>query len=309
MSHAIEEQTLQARARQQAWAIARRRRARLLDWGSRTLTFVVVSLFALLFVFPIYWMATTALKTAPEVFAIPPVWWPATPRWPNLWDVLNPASPNYANFAFWGYAWHTAQITGPATLGTTISSSLVAYGFSRLRWKGRDVVFYLVLATLMIPNWVTLVPLYILFNKIGWVNTYRPLVVPSFFGDAFSIFLLRQFFLRQPQELVEAARVDGASHLRVYLQIILPLARPALAVVALFAFINSWTDFFNPLIYLSNQDKYTLQLGLYNFFGQHMVDWPNFMAASLWVLAPVAILFFFTQKTFIEGITFTGLKG
>jgi len=166
-----------------------------------------------------------------------------------------------------------------------------------------------VLATLMIPNWVTLVPLYILFNKIGWVNTYQPLVVPSFFGDAFSIFLLRQFFLRQPQELVEAGRVDGASHLRVYLQIILPLARPALAVVALFAFINSWTDFFNPLIYLSNQDKYTLQLGLYNFFGQHMVDWPNFMAASLWVLAPVAILFFFTQKTFIEGITFTGLKG
>jgi multiple sugar transport system permease protein len=309
MSQAIDEQTLQARARQQAWAISRRRRARLLDWGSRTLTFVVVSLFALLFVFPIYWMATTALKTAPDVFAIPPVWWPANPQWHNLWDVLNPAGPNYANFAFWSYAWNTAQITVPATLGATLSSSLVAYGFSRLRWKGRDVVFYLVLATLMIPNWVTLVPLYILFNKIGWVNTYRPLVVPSFFGDAFSIFLLRQFFLRQPQELVEAARVDGASHLRVYLQIILPLARPALAVVALFAFINSWTDFFNPLIYLSNQDKYTLQLGLYNFFGQHMVDWPNFMAASLWVLAPVAILFFFTQKTFIEGITFSGLKG
>jgi ABC-type glycerol-3-phosphate transport system permease component len=309
MSQAIDEQTLQARARQQAWATSRRRRARLLDRGSRALTFVVVSLFALLFVFPIYWMVITALKTAPEVFAIPPIWWSANPQWHNLWDVLNPASPNYSNFAFWSYAWHTAQITVPATLGTTISSSLVAYGFSRLRWKGRDVVFYLVLATLMIPNWVTLVPLYILFNKIGWVNTYQPLVVPSFFGDAFSIFLLRQFFLRQPQELVEAARVDGASHLRVYLQIILPLARPALAVVALFAFINSWTDFFNPLIYLSNQDKYTLQLGLYNFFGQHMVDWPNFMAASLWVLAPVAILFFFTQKTFIEGITFTGLKG
>jgi multiple sugar transport system permease protein len=309
MSQAIDEQTLQARARQQAWATSRRRRAHLLDRGSRALTFVVVSLFALLFVFPIYWMVITALKTAPEVFAIPPVWWSANPQWHNLWDVLNPTSPNYSNFAFWSYAWHTAQITVPATLGTTISSSLVAYGFSRLRWKGRDVVFYLVLATLMIPNWVTLVPLYILFNKIGWVNTYQPLVVPSFFGDAFSIFLLRQFFLRQPQELVEAARVDGASHLRVYLQIILPLARPALAVVALFAFINSWTDFFNPLIYLSNQDKYTLQLGLYNFFGQHMVDWPNFMAASLWVLAPVAILFFFTQKTFIEGITFTGLKG
>jgi multiple sugar transport system permease protein len=308
MSQAIDEQTLQARALQQASETARRR-ARLLDLGGRTLTFVVVSFFALIYVFPIYWMVITALKTDPEVFALPAVWWPTVPQWHNLWDVLNPASPNYNNFAFWHYVWNTAQITIPVTVGTTISSSLVAYGFSRLRWKGRDTVFYLVLSTLMIPNWVTLVPLYILFNKIGWVNTYQPLVVPSFFGDAFSIFLLRQFFLRQPQELVEAARVDGASHLRVYLQIILPLARPALAVVALFAFINSWTDFFNPLIYLSNQDKYTLQLGLYNFFGQHMVDWPNFMAASLWVLAPVAILFFFTQKTFIEGITFTGLKG
>jgi multiple sugar transport system permease protein len=135
------------------------------------------------------------------------------------------------------------------------------------------------------------------------------LIVPAFFGDPFSIFLLRQFFLRQPQELVDAARVDGASHFRVFFQIILPLSKPALAVVALFSFINSWTDFFNPLIYLSDPDKYTLQVGLFNFFGLHVVNWPGFMAAAVVILAPIAILFVLAQRVFIEGITFTGLRG
>jgi multiple sugar transport system permease protein len=266
------------------------------------MAFLIVLAFAIVFASPIYWMVATSLKTTPEVFQIPPIWWPAEPLWSNYPDALNV-------FPFITYAINTLRIAAPVAIGTTISSALVAYGFSRLRWPGRDIVFYLVLATLMIPTWVTLVPLYILFNNIGWVNTYRPLIVPSFFGDAFSIFLLRQFFLRQPQDLVDAARVDGASHLRIFAQIILPLSRPALAVVALFAFINAWTDFFNPLIYLSNPDKYTLQLGLFNFFSQHFVNWPGFMAASVVVLLPVAILFFLTQKTFIEGITFTGIRG
>ena len=165
----------------------------------------------------------------------------------------------------------------------------MAYGFSRLRWKGRDVVFYLVLATLMIPTWVTLVPLYILFNNLGWVNTYQPLIVPSFFGDPFSIFLLRQFFLRQPQELVGGgARRRRLARCASSLQIILPLARPALAVVALFAFIYSWTDFFNPLIYLSNPDNVHAAAGPVQLLrSQHFVDWPGFMAASLVVLAPI----------------------
>lgn len=268
----------------------------------RVAAFLIVLACSILFIFPVYWMAVTSLKAVPEVFHLPPVWWPHKLLWHNYSEALS-------YFPFVHYAINTLKITVPATIGTTVSSSLVAYGFGRLRWPGRDLVFYLVLATLMIPSWVTLVPLYILFNHINWVDTYRPLVVPSFFGDPFSIFLLRQFFLRQPQDLVDAARVDGASHLRVYTQIILPLARPALAVVALFAFIYSWTDFFNPLIYLSNPDKYTLQLGLFSFFAQHFVNWPGFMAASLVVLAPMAILFFLTQKTFIEGITFTGLRG
>jgi multiple sugar transport system permease protein len=277
-------------------------RSKLLERAGRAAAFCLVLIFATAFVFPLYWMALTSLKTLPEVFHMPTVWWPETLKWSNYPDALDV-------FPFRQYAVNTLQITVPVAVGTTVSSSLVAYGFSRLRWRGRDTVFYLVLATLMIPSWVTLVPLYILFNNLGWVNTYRPLIVPAFFGDPFSIFLLRQFFLRQPQDLVDAARVDGASHVRIFAQIIVPLSRPALTVVTLFSFIYSWTDFFNPLIYLSTPDKYTLQLGLFNFFAQRVVDWPGFMAASMAVLAPVAILFFLAQKAFIEGISFTGLRG
>ncbi|MGH2614570.1 MAG: carbohydrate ABC transporter permease [Thermomicrobiales bacterium] len=299
MTHAIDKAAAPAVAVPRGWSA---RRERLLERGGQVLAFVMVLGFAIIFIAPIYWMVMTSFKSLPEVFQDPPAWWPAQLVWSNYPEALQ-------QFPFWQYATNTARIAIPVTIGTTVSSALVAYSFSRLRWPGRDIVFYLVLGTLMIPNWVTLVPLYLLFNQIGWVDTYRPLVVPSFFGDPFSIFLLRQFFLRQPQDLVDAARVDGASHLRVFTEIILPLSRPALAVVALFAFINSWTDFFNPLIYLSDPDKYTLQLGLFNFFAQRYVNWPGFMAASLVVLAPVALLFFFTQKTFIQGITFTGLRG
>jgi multiple sugar transport system permease protein len=283
-------------------ASAPRSWTRLARRAGLAIAFLFVVAGAVLFAAPVYWMLITSFKSTPEVFRMPPAWWPEHLLWSNYPEALS-------LFPFLRYAENTLRIALPVTLGVTVSSALVAYGFSRLRWRGRDVVFYLVLATLMIPNWVTLVPLYIFFNRIGWVDTYRPLTVPAFFGDPFSIFLLRQFFLLQPQDLVDAARVDGASHLRIFAQIIVPLARPALAVVALFAFISAWTDFFNPLIYLSNPDKYTLQLGLFNFFGQRFVNWPGFMAATVVVLAPIAILFFLTQKTFIEGITFTGLRG
>jgi multiple sugar transport system permease protein len=301
MNPAADDPAVRAGAIQDQWT-ASRRRARLLERAGQVLAFVAVLFFALLFVAPLVWMIITSFKSIQEVYSDPVVWWPAVLRWSNYPNALN-------YFPFLRYLWNTVQVTVPATIGVTLSSSIVAYGFSRLRWKGRDVVFYLVLATMMIPQWVTLVPLYILYNKLGWIDTYKPLIVPAYFGDPFSIFLLRQFFLRQPQELVDAARTDGASHVRVFAQIIVPLARPALAVVALFAFIYNWTDFFNPLIYLSNEKLYTLQLGLYDFFGHYFVNWPGFMAASLVVLAPITILFFLTQKTFIEGITFTGLRG
>lgn len=257
---------------------------------------------AAIFALPLYWLLVTSLKSLDEVFADPLVWWPRELVWSNYPAALE-------QFPFWRYLVNTITIAVPVAIGTTFSSAFVAYAFSRLRWRGRDVVFYLILGTLMIPNWVTLVPLYILFNRMGWLDTYKPLIVPAFFGDPFSIFLLRQFFLRQPQELVDAARVDGASHLRVFLQIVLPLSRPALIVVALFAFINSWNDFFNPLIYLSTPEKYTLQVGLFNFFGLHVVNWPGLMAAAAVILAPVALIFILAQRFFIEGITFTGLRG
>jgi ABC-type glycerol-3-phosphate transport system permease component len=301
MTSTTDEAAIRSAALDSRWATGRRRE-RQLERIRRTVIFLIVLALALTFVFPLVWMAITSLKSIPEVYSYPVVWWPSVLRFYNYPKALT-------LFPFLRYAWNTVQITIPATIGVTASSSVVAYGFSRLRWKGRDLVFYLVLATLMIPQWVTLVPLYILFSNIGWVDTFKPLIVPTFFGDPFSIFLLRQFFLRQPQELVDAARVDGASHIRVFWQISLPLARPALAVVALFAFIYNWTDFFNPLIYLSNEKLYTLQLGLLDFFGNYYVNWPGFMAASIVVLAPITILFFLTQKTFIEGITFTGLRG
>ena len=266
------------------------------------LPFFAVVICAILFALPIYWLLVTSLKAVDEVFADPLVWWPRQLVWSNYPQALQ-------QFPFLRYLTNTITIAVPVAIGTTFSSAFVAYAFSRLRWRGRDAVFYLILGTLMIPNWVTLVPLYILFSKMGWLDTYKPLIVPAFFGDPFSIFLLRQFFLRQPQELVDAARVDGASHLRVFLQIMLPLSRPALVVVALFAFINSWTDFFNPLIYLSSPEKYTLQVGLFSFFGLHVVNWPGLMAAAAVILMPIAIIFVLAQRTFIEGITFTGLRG
>jgi multiple sugar transport system permease protein len=266
------------------------------------LPFFAVVICAILFALPIYWLIITSLKAVDEVFADPLVWWPRQLVWSNYPQALQ-------QFPFLRYLANTITIAVPVAIGTTFSSAFVAYAFSRLRWRGRDAVFYLILGTLMIPNWVTLVPLYILFSKMGWLDTYKPLIVPAFFGDPFSIFLLRQFFLRQPQELVDAARVDGASHLRVFLQIMLPLSRPALVVVALFAFINSWTDFFNPLIYLSSPEKYTLQVGLFSFFGLHVVNWPGLMAAASVILMPIAIIFLLAQRTFIEGITFTGLRG
>ncbi len=264
--------------------------------------FAIVVLFAALFVAPIYWMVATSFKSLPEVFASPAVIWPHRIIWSNYPDALRV-------FPFLRYFLNSATIAIPVAIGTTFSSASVAYAFSRLRWRGRDQVFYLILGSLMIPTWVTLVPLYLLYNRLGWLNTYKPLIIPSYLGDPFSIFLLQQFFRRQSQELIDAARVDGASHLRVFLQIMLPLSRPALTVVALFAFINSWTDFFYPLIYLNSPEKFTLQLGLYRFFGQHLVDWPGFMAASVVILVPIAVIFVLAQKVFVEGISFTGLRG
>jgi multiple sugar transport system permease protein len=268
----------------------------------KIVAFAITIVIAALFVFPLYWMLVSSLETSRQVFSNPPTWWP------GVFRLLNYASALEA-FPFVRYFINSLLIAVPTTVFTTFSSALVAYGFSRLRWPFRDVIFYLVIGTLIIPSWVTLVPLYIMFNQLGLVDTYVPLIIPDALGGAFSIFLLRQFFLRQPRDLVDAALVDGASHFRVFLRIVLPLARPALAVVALFAFINSWSDFTGPLVYLSNPSLYTLQLGLYNLIGKNYVNWPDLMAASLVVMLPMVVVFFGAQRRLIEGITFTGIRG
>jgi ABC-type glycerol-3-phosphate transport system permease component len=189
-----------------------------------------------------------------------------------------------------------------------LSCSLIAYGFARLDFWGRDVLFGITLSTMMLPGIVTLIPTYILFRWLGWVGTYAPLIVPYFFGSAFNIFLLRQFFMTIPWELTDAARVDGANELRIFWQVMLPLIKPAVLVVAVFHFMYTWNDFMGPLIYLNNAAEYPLVLGLYAFQTQHGVKWNLMMAASLSVTLPILVLFFVAQRYFIEGITLTGLK-
>jgi multiple sugar transport system permease protein len=267
----------------------------------KTIVFLLILAASAVFVFPLFWMISTSVKDESQVFTVPPTWFPDTILLGNY-----PLAFTY--FPFFQDLKNTLTITVPAVVGTTVSSVLVAYGFSRVRWPGRDQLFILVLATLMIPDYVTLIPVYILFAKMHWVGTFLPLIVPRFFGSAFFIFLLRQFFLRHPQDLMDAAVMDGASHLGILWRIMLPLSKPALAVVALFEFQARWTDFFGPLIFLNNPATYTLSIGLYSFQSQHTTAWAPLMAASLIVVAPMIIIFFFAQRTFIEGITFTGIR-
>jgi len=194
-------------------------------------------------------------------------------------------------------------------VGAVLSSSFVAYGLARLEFPGRTVIFVAILSTLMVPFFVTMVPLFTLFRTMGWTGTYLPLIVPHFFGVPFFIFLLRQFFRSIPNEMTEAARVDGANELRIWASVVLPLAKPALAAVALFQFIASWSDLLGPLIYLSDANDYTLSLGLTFFRTEYSTSFGPLMAASTVIVIPIIILFFFAQRTFIQGITLTGVKG
>ncbi|MBI4553167.1 MAG: carbohydrate ABC transporter permease [Candidatus Latescibacteria bacterium] len=255
------------------------------------------------FLFPLLWMISTSLKPIDQVMKLPPEWIPRPILIRNYLDAVN-------YIPFFQYAKNTLAICILGIIGTLLSCSLVAYGFARIRWPGRDALFILSLSTMMIPFPVTMIPLYGVFRTLHWIGTNRPLWVPAFFGSAFNIFLLRQFFLTIPFDLSEAARIDGCSELRIFKDVIVPLARPALMVVALFHFIYAWNDFLGPLIYLTKQETFTLSLGLQFYQSQHGgTQWHMLMAASTLVVLPVLILFFFAQKTFIQGIALTGLKG
>lgn len=271
---------------------------------SRTIVLIILSLAAVAFLLPLIWMVITSLKPKDQIFVYPLIWIPDPIVWSNYAKALN--NPSFKYLLFLG---NSLYYTATSVVGILISCSLVAYSFARLRWWGRDVWFIITLSTMMIPYPVTLIPMYLIFSKIGWVNTFLPLIVPNFLGTAFFIFLLRQFFMTVPMELSYAAKVDGASEFGIYWRIMLPLARPALVTVALFTFLSCWNDFLGPLIYLTDGDKYTLAVGLAAFRGQYRTQWDLMMAASTVVTLPVVILFFFAQKQFIQGITLTGMKG
>jgi len=284
-----------------------RRQKPLTFWLGRLLLYVVLLTLSLLFVLPFIWMISTSLKDDPQVYHAPPIWFPSPRLWSNYPGALSQQP--FGRF-FINTLWYAL----PATVGTIISCAIPAYGFARFRWKGRDLLFYICLGTMMIPFQVQMIPLFITFKKLGWINTYLPLVVPAFFGNAYFIFLLRQFFMTIPLELSDAARIDGCGEFGILWRVILPLARPALAVVGLFTFMSAWNDYLGPLIYLNNVKLYPVALGLqqlranYHAAGQRLV-WPYLMAASTVVIAPILVLYFFTQRTFIEGITLTGIKG
>ncbi len=274
--------------------------------GRYTVWYIILGAFGVVFVLPLLWMFSVSLHDLSGVFAQPFRWIPEKLNWSNYEHAVS-------ILPFGRYLLNTVIITACVMVGTLLSSSLVAYGFARLDFRGRNKLFALCISTMMLPGQVTMIPLYVMFAKAGWVDTFLPLIVPAFFGSPFYIFLLRQFFLTIPREYDEAALLDGASRLRIYWHITLPLARPALATVALFTFIGTWNDFFGPLIYINSPEKATLTLGLNmmksQIIGTGVTQWHLLMAASLLVMLPNVIIFFLAQKQFIKGIHVGGLKG
>jgi multiple sugar transport system permease protein/sn-glycerol 3-phosphate transport system permease protein len=287
----------------------RRHRSRSLGQASsrlltRILTYILLIGGGVVIMTPFFWMISTSLKKQWDVYQFPPVWIPSPPQWQNYSQALTV-------YPFQTYLLNTLTIVLFTVTGTLLSCSLAAYGFARLRAPGRDVIFVVLLGTMMLPYTVTMIPVFMLFNRLHWVDTFKPLIVPSFFGSAFYIFLLRQFFLSIPRELEDAARIDGCSPLMSYWRIVLPLSKPALATVAIFTFMDSWNDFLGPLIYLSDESHRTLALALAYFQGSARIG-PQMhlmMAVAFVILIPPLLLFFFAQRLFIQGIVFTGVKG
>ena len=257
---------------------------------------------SLFFLMPFFWLVSSSLKTTEEIFIYPPIWIPSEFHWENYSNAVS-------YIPFLRYTWNTLLICVLSVAGNVFSASLVAYGFSRIQWKGRDFFFYLMLGTLVLPPQVTMIPVFIIFRTLRAIDTYVPLVLPSFFGAPFFIFLLRQFFRGIPESLSEAARIDGCSEFGIFAKVILPLSIPALVTVAIFTFIGTWVDFMNPLIYLQSPEKFTLSLGLQQFQSTHALEWGMLMAASTLMMLPIVALFFVAQRAFIQGIVTSGLKG
>lgn len=268
----------------------------------RLFVHIVLVLMSVFFMAPFVWMLSTSLKPITQVFAYPPEWIPRPFEWSNYAKAMN-------YIPFWTYWNNTLLIAAASTAGVVLSCPIVAYSMARLQWAGRNMLFMVTVAVMMIPGQVTMVPLFLIFRELNWVGTPLPLIVPHFFGVPFYIFLMRQFFMQIPKDLEDAARIDGASEWRIYWNIMLPLAMPAALTTGLFQFMASWTDFLGPLLYLKDQKQYTLSLGLQQFQSELGTEWTMLMAVSVMMTLPIIILFFLLQKRFIQGISFSGVKG
>jgi multiple sugar transport system permease protein len=270
---------------------------------SNTLTYFLLFAGSILILIPFYWMVSSSFKDPGMIFKTPPQWWPNPFLWKNYPDALQ-----FMNF--WGCLRNTMTITFFAMAGQILSSSIVAYGFARMRFPGRDLLFIVLLSTIMLPPQVTLIPIFKIFTTLGWYDTFKPLTVPAYFGGGvFFIFLLRQYYMTIPIEMDEAAKIDGAGTFGTFTKVILPQAKPVLATVAIFSFMANWNDFLGPLIYLSDPTKRTLALALWSFQGEHATDWHLLMAAATVVMLPLLILFFAAQRYFIQGVVISGVKG
>ncbi len=281
----------QQHQQQQRWLIV----GKFLAYGALLLT-------AITMVFPFYWMVATSLKSEARVFAFPPDWIPSPAILSNYTYILT-------ELPFGRYIFNSVKVSSLWTLGIILSSSLAAYAFARVRFWGREVLFVITLGALMIPGQITMIPLYVVMTRIGWVDTHLPLIVPAYFGSAFGIFLMRQYFMTIPQELNDAAKIDGCSHFGIYWRIMMPLAKAVIATLALLSFMGSWNDLLGPVIYLFDEKLFTLPLALTRFRGMYYTQWANMMAGATVTLLPILIVFLFTQQYFVRGVVLSGLKG
>ena len=278
--------------------------------AQRIATHAILLALCVPFAMPLVWMVSTSLKTNDQIY-------PREGESRTLFlESLVPEPVEWANYPealktvpFGTYLQNTLFLCAMNVVGAVFSSAIVAYGFARLQFPGRDVLFLVMISTMALPGQVTMIPVFALFRALGWYGTFLPLFVRSFFGNPFYIFLLRQFFRTVPEDLAEAARIDGAGEWRIFWQVMLPLARPALAVVALFTFLGTWNDFFGPLLYINDPSRYTLAYGLQQFMSSYGGKWAELMAAACVFTIPIIVLFFLAQKTFIQGISTTGAKG
>jgi len=272
------------------------------QWLGHGIAYVVMTAIALVFMIPLLWMISTSLKARWEIFAWPPQWIPETIHWENYGEA-------FSRYPLGRFMLNTAFLVIANIAGQLFAVPLVAYGFARLRFPGKNVLFFIMLGTMMMPGHIKLIPLFAIYNKLGWMDTYWPLIVPAFFGSPFFIFLMVQYMRTFPRDLDDAARIDGAGTWGILYRILLPLCKPPLTIVLVFTFLWSWNEFMHPLIFLNSFELYPIQVGLAFFRGRYSVEWNLFMAATLVSTLPILVLYFFSQKQLIGGIASVGLKG